>query len=108
MQRVVDVPALIGSREPPGRALSEDELTAIFRGCREDENRIMGARDGAMLALLYGGLRRSEVAAAALEGLDLDDGTLQVVGKGNKEATIYPPQSTLPFWGHLPLSAWLR
>jgi integrase len=48
-----------------------------------------------MFALLYGcGLRRSEVAAADLDDLTIEDGqecgSLLVHGKGNRERTVYP------------------
>lgn len=48
-----------------------------------------GARDRALLELLYGcGLRVSEVTALRLEQLDLDAGCVRVVGKGSKERVV--------------------
>ncbi|MFA7345128.1 MAG: site-specific tyrosine recombinase XerD [Terrimicrobiaceae bacterium] len=48
-----------------------------------------GLRDRAMLELLYAsGLRVSELCAARLENLDLDEGFIRVTGKGNKTRMI--------------------
>ena len=59
-QRARDIPTVRGESLPRGRALSRGELHALFAVCMEDEQ-IKGARDAALLAVLYGGgLRRSE------------------------------------------------
>jgi len=53
------------------------------------------ARDRAILYLMGGhGLRVSEVAGLHLEDLDLDAGTLQVHGKGDKLRTVYLTEHT--------------
>ncbi len=88
--RAADVPPVRGSRLPPGRSIDRGELYALFRVCYEDGKRARGARDAAMLALLYVcGLRRSE--AVALDLSDYDPRTLEVRvrGKGNKERINY-------------------
>ncbi len=90
LQRAADVPPARGSRLPPGRAVERGELYALFRLCYEDHKRARGARDAALLALLYAcGLRRSE--AVSLDLSDYDPGTLEVRvrGKGNKERMVY-------------------
>lgn len=47
------------------------------------------ARDRAIAELLYAsGLRVSELAAARLENLDLDEGIIRVTGKGNKTRLV--------------------
>lgn len=66
----VDLDPVEGSPPEEGRrSLTEDELEALFKSCRAE--RLLGARDVAMLTLLYGaGLRRSEAAGVKLEHLD--------------------------------------
>lgn len=77
-----------GSREPRGRALSSGELRALFRVC--DADTAPGARDALLVALLYGcGLRRSEAVALDLGHYRPADNSLRVLGKGNKERTLY-------------------
>lgn len=49
----------------------------------------LGARDRAMLELLYGdGLRVSELVGLNLRGVDLSERTARVLGKGNKERLV--------------------
>lgn len=51
---------------------------------------IRDLRDQAILALLLGcGLRRAEVTTLDLEQLDMGQGTLRVIGKGNKERLAF-------------------
>lgn len=54
-----------------------------------DTERPRGLRDRAMVELLYAsGLRISELTGARLENLDLDQGVIRVVGKGNKTRLV--------------------
>jgi hypothetical protein len=88
MARAISVEHVRGSREPKGRSISAGELRALFRVC--DPKTAIGCRDAALLGLLYaGGLRRAEVVALDLEHLDVSSGAVRVLGKGNKERTIY-------------------
>jgi integrase/recombinase XerD len=49
----------------------------------------LGLRDRAMLELLYAsGLRISELAGARLENLNLEEGVVRVIGKGNKTRLV--------------------
>jgi integrase/recombinase XerD len=49
----------------------------------------LGLRDRAMLELLYAsGLRISELCSVRLEGIDLEEGMIRVIGKGNKTRLI--------------------
>lgn len=49
----------------------------------------LGQRDRAMLELLYAsGLRVSELCNARLENLDLEEGMIRVIGKGNKTRLV--------------------
>src|SRR5262249_35411199 len=68
--RAADLQGIRGERLPKGRALSAGELRALFAACAQDASPA-GARDAALLAVLYGGgLRRSEATS-----LDLGDYT---------------------------------
>jgi site-specific recombinase XerD len=108
--RACDVRGVRGSREPAGRALEPHEMAALFRACRPgtrkanqaalgeagpsrrelEVGRAEGARDAALLALLYGaGLRRAEVVALDVGQFNRESGALKLVGKGNKERSPY-------------------
>jgi site-specific recombinase XerD len=92
--RACDVKSVKGSREPAGRALEGGELAALFKAC--DGSTVAGARDAALLALLYGaGLRRSELVSVQRSDVDLMTGALRVIGKGNKERTVYATNGSL-------------
>ncbi len=89
-RQAVDLRPVPGSRLPPGRALSVDELGALFATLSRDCSPL-GARDTALLAVLLGaGLRRSEVVALDLADYGSGSGTLRVRhGKGDKERLVY-------------------
>jgi site-specific recombinase XerD len=88
-QRAIDVGAIRGSRPLRGRHLATDEIQALFRQCASDTG-AAGARDAALLGVLYGaGLRRAEVAALSLPDYSVIDGALTVRGKGNKVRVAY-------------------
>lgn len=96
MERAIDVAPVRGAREPRGRIVSRAELGKLFDVCRSDENAAAGWRDLALLALLYGtGIRRAEAANASLDALDLDDGSLKLIGKGDKERRVYLPSGVV-------------
>ncbi len=87
--RAVDVESVRGETLPAGRQLSAGELAALFRVCGDDESPA-GARDAAVLAILYGGgLRRSESVSLDLADFNREDGALRVRGKGSKERLCY-------------------
>jgi integrase/recombinase XerC len=73
-----------GGRELPA-VLDEHQARELIKGPERDTWE--GLRDSALLAMLYGcGLRVSELA-----GLDVDDvdgGSAQVIGKGNKQRRV--------------------
>ncbi|MDO5532560.1 site-specific integrase [Sutterella sp.] len=76
-------------REPAGRALTSDESRKLIEAA-ESESGSKSVRDQAVLALLLGcGLRRAEVTRLRFENLSLADGTLRVIGKGNKERKVF-------------------
>jgi site-specific recombinase XerD len=66
-RRATDIEPVRGTRLPAGRSLLQRELRALFETCAEAWPET-GARNAAILALLYAGsLRRSEVVALNLE-----------------------------------------
>ena len=88
MARACSVAAVRGTRVVKGRALSRGELTALFEVC--DGSTPGGARNAALLGLLYGGgLRRAEVVALDRDDYDKATGKLVVRGKGNKERVAW-------------------
>ncbi len=90
-QRAIDVGAVRGSRPLRGRHLAAHEIRALFQQCAADPT-AAGARDAALLGVLYGaGLRRAEVAALTVPDYSLSDGALTVRGKGNKVRVAYLP-----------------
>lgn len=98
--RASDVKPVRGQRLPKGRSLGPGEVHLLLRAAAGD--RLAGARDAALLAVLYGsGLRRAEAVALELADWRADDGSLRVRGKGNKERVAYVAAGR-PF-----LDAWL-
>jgi len=93
--RASDVATVRGTTLPRGRALKGGELRALFAVCQRRQGGPAGARDAAMLAVLYaGGLRRSEAVALDVGDYDptysADAGALTVRhGKGHKERVVY-------------------
>jgi site-specific recombinase XerD len=88
--RAVNLPPTRGESLPRGRALSPGELRTLFHICMQD-GKASGARDAALLAILYGiGLRRSEAVALDVSDYDVETGALTVrSGKGNKARMGY-------------------
>jgi site-specific recombinase XerD len=88
MARASSFDPVRGSRLPKGRAISQGELRALCGIC--DSTKSVGARDAALISLLYaGGLRRSEAVGLDLNHLDLQTGAIVVLGKGNKQRRIF-------------------
>ena len=95
-QRAADLKTIKGERLPRGRALSHGEIRALFDVCVKDGSSA-GARDAAILAVLYGaGIRRSECAALMMENFDTESGALTVrSGKGRKDRITYATNGSL-------------
>ena len=88
--RAVAVKGARGTRLLRGRALDAREVRALFAAC--DPSRPAGARDAAMLALLYGcGLRRAEVAGLELADVEGGAVAVRVRGKGDRERRVPVP-----------------
>ena len=78
-------PPRIG-RPLPG-SLSEAEVEALLLA--PDTGEVLGLRDRAMLELLYAcGLRVSELINVTTEQVNLTQGVVRLVGKGNKERLV--------------------
>lgn len=76
-------------REQPGRAIDFEESHKLFTAF-EGFNKTKVIRDRAILALLLGcGLRRAEVANLKQNQLKLKEDRIQLIGKGNKERSVY-------------------
>jgi integrase/recombinase XerD len=82
------------NRQPVGRYLPIGEIRAIMVACEDDQSPA-GCRDAAIIGLLYtGGLRRFEVAGLRVEQLDIDEGEITLIGKGNKQRKTWPDAGT--------------
>ena len=100
-QRIAAVENVKGSRLPAGRALDVGEIGALFAACADGT--AAGARDAAAFALMFGcGLRRSEAAAVQVEDFDAAPGALRIIGKGNRERTVYATNG-----GRAAVDAWI-
>jgi integrase/recombinase XerD len=76
-------------RVPAGipKPLTEEEVAALLATAEGDEPRAL--RDRAMLEVLYGaGVRISELVGLDRADLDLDAGSVRVLGKGAKERLV--------------------
>jgi len=85
-RRIAEVKGTRGCRLPAGRAVPGGELRALVEACRRDPSPA-GARDAAILAVLYiGGVRRTELVGLGLADYTADPPTLRIRhGKGDKE-----------------------
>jgi integrase len=88
-----------------GNWLSKDDAQTLIN-C-PDITTLKGLRDRALLAVMLGaGLRRSEVAALALEHVQQRDGRwiiIDLVGKGNRVRSV-----PIPSWAKAALDAWTQ
>ena len=100
LARIVSVPNVKAATLPAGRHVDVGEVAALFRVCGDAP---VGARDAAMISLLYGcGMRRSETVAVQLA--DYDQGKVTVRhGKGRKERIVYCPAG-----GREAIDAWIE
>lgn len=86
-ERIRDVKAPSGSKSEKGRALSAQEIRALFDATGDHYR---GRRDAALVAVsIFAGLRRFEAAGASFENYDATTGELRVKGKGNKERVVF-------------------
>ncbi|MBD2006494.1 MULTISPECIES: tyrosine-type recombinase/integrase [Cyanophyceae] len=90
--KAVDFPSIPVKKGLRGRALSQDEIAALFKVCMDDPA-ATGARDAALIAILRGaGLRRAEAVNLDLKDFNASSSKLEVRdGKGGKDRTVYLP-----------------
>ena len=89
LARIQDVKQVAASRLVTGRNIQPGEFAAILTACLAIPGPL-GIRDAAMVALLHStGLRRDEVAAALIEQYNAGERALKIIGKGNKERTVF-------------------
>jgi integrase len=101
-QRAVDFENVKGEVLPTGREITPGEVAALVNVIKADLSPA-GARDLALLAVLYaGGVRRAEAAGLSLEDYNRTTGKLTIrSGKGRKARTVYikgNAQTTVENW----------
>ena len=88
--RRVDALKSVPGSPAPGRVLTVAQVRDLFAACAADPNRGAGARDAALMAVLFGlGLRRGEARAIQAADLDRAGGTLTVRGKAGRDRLAY-------------------
>jgi site-specific recombinase XerD len=85
----VDVECVRGDRLPAGREVTAGELRALFKACAVRSG-VVGARDAALVALLYGcGIRRAEAADLELADYNAETGELKITGKRRRQRLVW-------------------
>jgi site-specific recombinase XerD len=85
--QAVDLDPVKGETLPAGRSLTSGEIMALMEACAADQSPT-GARDAALIGVLYSGLRRAEVVTLDLADFDPETRTLRVKGKRRKERMV--------------------
>jgi site-specific recombinase XerD len=94
--RAADIRELKGHREPAGRNIHGGEVAAMLAACAADDGPA-GIRDAALIAFLQStGARRAEAADALIERYDPRERSQRIIGKGNKERTVYIHHEAVP------------
>jgi integrase len=89
LERIRDVRPITAHRLPAGRAITPGEIGALMDACASDPGPA-GVRDAAASGLMIAGaLRRAEVVALDVDHYDPETGELRVLGKGNKQRTVF-------------------
>jgi len=84
-QRAADLKSVTGQTIPAGRAVATDELTTLLAKCGDGP---AGARDAAVIGLMYSGLRRAEVINLDLADYNQAGNEVKVRGKRHKERRV--------------------
>ena len=88
-------------KEPAGRMLEDAEIVQVRKACLA-RGAFAGAMYDAIIAAGLSGLRRDEIARALVDDVSGDASTIQLVGKGAKEARI-----PLASWASCAIDTWL-
>jgi site-specific recombinase XerD len=84
-QRAADLKSVTGQTIPTGRAVATNELTILLAKCGDGPT---GARDAAVIGLMYSGLRRAEVINLDLADYNQIGNEVKVRGKRHKERRV--------------------
>ena len=89
--RAADVKSLRTENVPSGRNLEMEELIALVAACIEDKrNPNLGIRDAAIISTMYASaIRRQEIVDLDLDDIEMDEGRINIAGKGSKERVVY-------------------
>ena len=88
-----DVPPPKAPKRLP-QVMSEPEVSRLLRTSVAGKNDFQRLRDVAMMELLYAsGIRRAELVGLNLSDVDLDRRVMRVIGKGNKQRTVFLNQA---------------
>jgi len=89
-----DVPPPKAPKRLP-HVMSEPEVEKLLRTRVAGKSDFMRLRDVAMMELLYAsGIRRAELVGLNLSDVDLDRRLMRVIGKGNKQRTVFINQAS--------------
>jgi site-specific recombinase XerD len=87
--RAARLSPVVGETLPAGRELSAEEMASLIDNCLEDES-LIGIRDAAIIAILFGaGLRREEITKLSLDDYNPEDQKLVIRGKRSKQRIAY-------------------
>jgi integrase/recombinase XerD len=88
-----DVPPPKAAKRLP-HVMSEPEVATLLRTRIAGKSEFQRLRDVAIMELLYAsGIRRAELVGLDLSDVDLDRRLMRVIGKGNKQRTVFINQA---------------
>ena len=94
--RAKEIKNVKGKREPTGRSISGGEMAKMLAACAGSKEPVC-YRNAALIVILEStGLRCNEMASTLIERYDPRERSLRVIGKGNKERTVYIHQEAVP------------
>ena len=100
--RAREIKNVKGKRELTGRSVGEDEVAKMLAACATSKVPAC-YRDAALIAVLQStGMRCNEIAEALIERYDARERSLKIIGKGNKERTVWIHRDAVQ-----PLERWL-
>ena len=89
-----DVPPPKAAKRLP-HVMSENEVAKLLRTRVAGKTDFQRLRDIAMMELLYAsGIRRAELVGLNISDVDLDRRVMRVIGKGNKQRTVFINQAS--------------